>query len=194
LKGFTVTSLASTCASPARDHAVIRVGPHPRCRQQGLLHLGRLVLPCALGRSGIGILKREGDGKTPLADMRLIGGFYRPHHWPVAHRVAWLKPLPKDMGWCDAPADRNYNRAVELPYPVSHEVMARADGLYDCVLVLDWNITTRARNAGSAIFMHLARPGHAATEGCIAVSRADMARLLRLIRPGSRVRTLLQPA
>jgi L,D-peptidoglycan transpeptidase YkuD (ErfK/YbiS/YcfS/YnhG family) len=76
---------------------------------------------------------------------------------------------------------------VRLPFAASHETLLRDDGLYDCVIVLGWNIAPRARFRGSAIFMHLARDGFAPTEGCIALSRRDMARLLRVLRPGMRV-------
>jgi L,D-peptidoglycan transpeptidase YkuD (ErfK/YbiS/YcfS/YnhG family) len=34
------------------------------------------------------------------------------------------------------------------------------------------------RNRGSAIFMHIARPDFAPTEGCVALRRADLLRLL----------------
>jgi L,D-peptidoglycan transpeptidase YkuD (ErfK/YbiS/YcfS/YnhG family) len=68
--------------------------------------------------------------------------------------------------------------------------MHRADGLYDICLVLDWNITARRRHAGSAIFFHLTRPGYKPTEGCIAVSRRDMLRILPHLRPGTVVRVL----
>jgi L,D-peptidoglycan transpeptidase YkuD (ErfK/YbiS/YcfS/YnhG family) len=145
------------------------------------LILGKgLALRCALGRGGLSALKREGDGATPLARLRLLGGFVRPVSMRMAARLP-LREIRPDLGWCDAPGDRNYNRPVRLPYAASHERMWRADSLYDVCLVLDWNIRPRRRNAGSAIFLHLARPGYAPTEGCIAVSRADMRRLLPLV-------------
>jgi L,D-peptidoglycan transpeptidase YkuD (ErfK/YbiS/YcfS/YnhG family) len=56
--------------------------------------------------------------------------------------------------------------------------MLRGDRLYDFCLVLDWNIRPRRRNGGSAIFLHLARPGFQPTEGCIAIERRAMLRLL----------------
>ena len=56
--------------------------------------------------------------------------------------------------------------------------MLRPDRLYDAVIVLDWNIRPRRRNRGSAIFLHIARPGFRPTEGCVAVSPAAMAWLL----------------
>jgi L,D-peptidoglycan transpeptidase YkuD (ErfK/YbiS/YcfS/YnhG family) len=59
--------------------------------------------------------------------------------------------------------------------------MLRDDVLYDYVIVLDWNISSRKRNCGSAIFFHVAKPGYPSTQGCIAISRQDMMRLLPLI-------------
>lgn len=61
--------------------------------------------------------------------------------------------------------------------------MLRQDGLYDVCLVMDWNITSRRRNLGSAIFFHCAKPGYPPTQGCVAISLADMRRLLPLIGP-----------
>ena len=76
-----------------------------------------------------------------------------------------------DEGWCDAPADRNYNRSVKHPYRASAERLWRADGLYDVLVVLDYNERPRVRGRGSAIFVHVARPDYAPTEGCIALAR-----------------------
>jgi L,D-peptidoglycan transpeptidase YkuD (ErfK/YbiS/YcfS/YnhG family) len=44
--------------------------------------------------------------------------------------------------------------------------------------VLDWNIRPRRRGSGSAIFFHLARADFTPTQGCVAVSRRAMTRLL----------------
>jgi L,D-peptidoglycan transpeptidase YkuD (ErfK/YbiS/YcfS/YnhG family) len=93
---------------------------------------------------------------------------------------------PRD-GWCDAPADRNYNRGVSHPYPASAERLWRADGLYDVVIVLGYNVGPRARGRGSAIFMHMAKPGYAPTEGCIALARGHLLRLLERLGPRSMV-------
>jgi L,D-peptidoglycan transpeptidase YkuD (ErfK/YbiS/YcfS/YnhG family) len=101
-----------------------------------------------------------------------------------------LRPIETDLGWCDEPDDRNYNRPVALPYAASHERMARDDDLYDFCLVWDWNLGRRARNRGSAVFLHLARPDGRPTAGCIAVQPATMHRLLRFGVIGRRLRTL----
>jgi L,D-peptidoglycan transpeptidase YkuD (ErfK/YbiS/YcfS/YnhG family) len=89
---------------------------------------------------------------------------------------------PSD-GWCDDPADRNYNRPVRLPYPGGHEDMWRQDHLYDIVVVLDWNLRNPRPGSGSAIFFHLASPGFAPTAGCIAVTLPAMRQILSLSGP-----------
>jgi L,D-peptidoglycan transpeptidase YkuD (ErfK/YbiS/YcfS/YnhG family) len=68
--------------------------------------------------------------------------------------------------------------------------MMRKDGLYDVCLVLDWNITARSRNRGSAIFMHLIRPGYEPTAGCVALHPRDMRRILPYLRKDTKIRIL----
>jgi len=162
---------------------VVRARPgHP---SQGLLSIGTAVFPCALGSGGISANKREGDGATPLGPMRLLGGYFRSDH--VAKRGTRLpmRPIARDLGWCEVPDDRNYNRPVRMPYAASHETMRRADRLYDICIVLDWNIRPRLRGRGSAIFFHLARSGFTPTQGCVAVSLAVMQRLLPYLGTGT---------
>ncbi len=146
--------------------------------RRGILAAGPLRIPCALGRSGTTIFKREGDGATPVAVMGTV------ELWHRGGRMARPKsPLPTRNirpgvdGWCDAPRHAAYNRHVRLPFPASAETLARDDRLYDVVVVLDWNFSRRARGRGSAIFFHVAKPGFPPTEGCIAIAPADMARL-----------------
>ena len=154
--------------------------------RRGVVIAGNLVLPCLLGRSGAKFRKVEGDGATPRGTWHLRRIFVRE---PVRH---YLGPLPRcriapEDGWCDDPADRSYNRAVRLPYPASHERLWRDDRLYDLLVVLDWNMAPVIRQRGSAIFLHLARDGYAPTEGCIALSRHDMGRLLPELDRGTEI-------
>ncbi|KEC56007.1 L,D-transpeptidase family protein [Bartonella koehlerae] len=148
---------------------------------RGILRVGQNHFFCALGRMGISALKREGDGATPLARMRFLRGFRGNSYGFFPRSVLPFRPIRMQDGWCDASGDANYNRLVRLSYCERAEKMQRKDGLYEIVLVLDWNITERKMAKGSAIFMHLARKNYAPTEGCIALSRRDMERLLPYI-------------
>jgi L,D-peptidoglycan transpeptidase YkuD (ErfK/YbiS/YcfS/YnhG family) len=156
----------------------ISVRPKPGNKSQGLLSIDGRVMVCALGKGGIKAIKREGDGGTPLARMRLLCAYVRMDK--VANRATLLPvaPISPNLGWCEVPADRNYNRPVRLPYAAAHETMRRADELYDIAVVMDWNIVPRRRNGGSAIFFHAARPGLTPTEGCVALPGDALRRLL----------------
>lgn len=161
---------------------ILLVRAKPGNQSKGFLQAGNLVFPCALGKGGISSNKREGDGATPLAAMRLLGGYFRNDHFARGRMTRLpMAPIGPDLGWCEVPEDRNYNRPVRIPYGASHERMRRDDRLYDACLVLDWNIAPRRRGRGSAIFFHLARPGFTPTLGCVAVTARTMARLLPLL-------------
>jgi L,D-peptidoglycan transpeptidase YkuD (ErfK/YbiS/YcfS/YnhG family) len=159
------------------------VAPLAGNRRRGLVVAGPLRAPCALGRTGTTRAKREGDGATPVGSFGLVGVYYRADRVPrPVTRLAAI-PLRPDLGWCDDPADRSYNRPVRLPCPARHERLWRDDRLYDVVVVLDYNLARPRPGLGSAIFLHLAGPDFAPTAGCIAVAPAAMRRLLALVAP-----------
>ncbi len=155
-----------------------------RARPQGKLHLGFVHFPCALGRSGRGPKSGEGDGVTPSGRWPVRQVFYRPDREPRPQTALPVSPLAPDLGWCDAPRDANYNRLVHLPYAASHERLWRDDRLYDLFAVLGFNDCPRASGRGSAIFLHLARSDYGPTEGCVALSRTHMLKVLAALRPG----------
>lgn len=175
-----------------KSHALpaIIVRPAPGSASEALLCIQNLVFPAVMGRSGRTMLKREGDGSTPLAEMRLLHGYYRADRLRIPQTGLPMAPIRRDMGWCDAPGHAAYNRLIRLPFAASHEMMCRDDRLYDICLVLDWNMAERRRNRGSAIFWHLTHESRRPTEGCIAVDPAVMMRLLPLLRPGMPVRVV----
>jgi L,D-peptidoglycan transpeptidase YkuD (ErfK/YbiS/YcfS/YnhG family) len=155
--------------------------------QRGYLVFGAYRVPCALGRSGVKVLKREGDLATPRGRFRLRGAFYNPDRAVRPRTQLALRRLRPTDGWCDCPDDRNYNRRVVLPYPESAERLWRDDGVYDIVVVLGYNDAPRIRHRGSAVFMHVARPGFLPTEGCVALRKADLRRVLYAVRRRSEI-------
>lgn len=157
-------------------------------QRHGILSCGNLRFPCALGRCGRKAIKREGDGATPVGRFALRAAFYRPDRLVRPRTRLPLAPLRASDGWCDETRDRNYNRRVRHPYPASAEHLWRSDHLYDLLVVLSHNDCPRVRGMGSAIFIHVARPGFAPTQGCIALRLPDLKRLLERVSRGSLVR------
>ncbi|MEX0852555.1 MAG: L,D-transpeptidase family protein, partial [Bauldia sp.] len=156
-------------------------------RRRGFMVAGFFGAACALGRSGIGRRKREGDGATPSGRFALVNVFYRADRLARPATRLPVAPFRRYRGWCYDPADRRYNRPVRLPYPARHERLWRDDHLYDVVVVLDYNLAMPRPGAGSAIFLHIATPSFAPTAGCIAVDPATMRRLLALVGPRTRI-------
>ncbi|MBA3812791.1 MAG: L,D-transpeptidase family protein [Caulobacteraceae bacterium] len=152
---------------------------------------GRLLIEarsvrCALGRAGVvsAAAKVEGDGASPAGVWPLRRVLYRPDRGPRPETRLPIAPLFPNDGWCDAPGDRAYNRKVTVPYGARAERLWREDGLYDLLVVLAHNDAPVIPGAGSAIFLHIARPDYSPTDGCVALARADLETLMALSEPG----------
>jgi L,D-peptidoglycan transpeptidase YkuD (ErfK/YbiS/YcfS/YnhG family) len=137
-----------------------------------------------LGRSGVSATKQEGDGATPVGSFLLRSVFYRPDRLetPVTGLPIWA--LTQSDGWCDDPTHADYNRQVRLPFAASHERMWREDHLYDLGAVLGHNDDPVVAGQGSAIFLHVAKPDYAPTEGCVALALDDLLTVLKQAVPG----------
>lgn len=169
----------------AKELPWIHILPRPGNLSQGQLIAGGRLMRCALGRSGIGHKRREGDGITPRGRFALLHAMMRMDQIPIRTSRLPHCAIGQYDGWCDAAGDRNYNRPVPMPYPASCESLWRDDHLYDVAVVMDHNITRHMGVGGSAIFFHLAHEDYRPTEGCVAISRADMLWLLPRIGPGT---------
>ena len=152
----------------------------------GRLELETATVRCALGRAGViaAAAKREGDGATPLGTWALRRVLYRPDRGARPATRLPTSPIAPHDGWCDAPDHADYNLPVALPHPASCERLWREDRLYDLVCILGHNDKPPIAGLGSAIFLHVAGPGYPPTEGCVALARIDLERLLALAGPG----------
>lgn len=151
---------------------------------KGLRFRGR-TFPCTIGKGGRADRKQEGDGATPRGVHRIVGMLYRPDR--MAKPADWAVPIrPGDL-WSDDGADADYNTMVRAPYPHSHEVLRRADPLYDLILITDWNWPYAVPGRGSAIFIHQWRRPVYPTEGCIGLRRTDLHRIAPMIRHRTRL-------
>lgn len=156
--------------------------------EKGLTMPDGRVVKCAIGRGGIHREKQEGDGVTPIGEWPLRYGYYRADRLDGTPKTALpMTVIRPDDGWCDAPDDPNYNKPVKKPYDASHEDMWREDMLYDIVIVLGHNDNPPVPGAGSAIFLHVARPDYSPTEGCVALPKEILLDLLKSCGPDDRM-------
>lgn len=129
-------------------------------------------------------MKREGDGATPIGSWAIDQVYYRRDRLKPPTTTPTARPIQLSDGWCDDPTDPRYNCPVQLPYHGSHEILSRADHVYDLLLVLNYNRRPRLLNRGSAIFCHLARKNFEPTEGCIALRERDLRLVLLRTKRG----------
>lgn len=160
-----------------------------RATADGFLDIGGRRVRCALGPAGVvpAAAKREGDGASPAGVWPIREVIYRPDRGPPPATEFRVRAMTEDDGWCDDPADPQYNRHVKLPYPASAEALWREDGVYDIVVILGHNDDPPVPGLGSAIFLHICRPGFPPTEGCVAIERADLEDLLDRAKPGDAI-------
>lgn len=172
-----------------RKNSLLRITVRPKAGdpKRGWLSAGPLTLPVALGRGGIKANKREGDGATPRGTFRLRRLWWRNGRHP---RPATLLPVTRikpDDGWCEDPSDRHYNQRIKVPPKSKADRLARLDNLYDFIIELDHNTRPRVAGRGSAVFIHVARPGFAPTAGCVALNINALRRLLARLGPRTRI-------
>lgn len=167
------------------DHITVRMaGAEPHA---GQLEAAGLTIRCALGSAGIVRQKREGDSATPAGRYPFRRCFYRQDRISRPRTGLPLSATEPLDGWSDDPRDPDYNGFVRFPdegqRDYSAERLWREDRIYDLIAVIGHNDDPPVPGAGSAIFMHLARPGFSATEGCIALGLDDLLDLVARIGP-----------
>lgn len=154
---------------------------------EGWLSAGPMAIRVALGRSGVAANKREGDGATPRGAFRLRRLWFRPDRGVRPRTALPMTRMTADLAWSEDPADRRYNRPFRANPGGPGDRMWRADALYDLVIELDHNARPRIAGRGSAVFIHVARPGFAPTAGCVALAAPALRRLLPRLGPGTRI-------
>lgn len=153
----------------------------------GELECGARIYRCALGSRGIVGDKIEGDGGTPAGAFPLRRVLYRPDRLGRPVTSLPIEEITADQGWCDDPGHPDYNRRVSLPFSASHENLWREDAVYDVIVILGHNDNPAVPGKGSAIFMHVARPGYDPTEGCVAMALPDLLEVLAACGPGDAI-------
>jgi L,D-peptidoglycan transpeptidase YkuD (ErfK/YbiS/YcfS/YnhG family) len=165
----------------------IYVSARPARRSQGWLRAGSWCLPVALGRAGIRANKREGDGGTPRGCFRPLRLWWRADRVPRPQTQLPIRRIGPADAWCEDPLDRRYNHPFRRSASEPGDRLWRQDPLYDLIIEVDHNTRPRIAGRGSAVFVHVARPGFTPTAGCIALTPRALMRLVKRIGPKTRI-------
>ena len=133
---------------------------------------------CFVGKNGIGLKKREGDLITPKGRFKFIKIFYKKNELnKISTRIPKIE-IKKNFAWCTDSNNKKYNSLVNKPTSCVHEDLFRKDNLYDIVVVLSFNYISPIKYKGSAIFLHCSENKTKFTEGCIAMEKKDLLKLI----------------
>ena len=92
------------------------------------------------------------------------------------------------MGWCDDPQSTKYNKLIKLPSSNSYEKLYKRENIYDIILILDYNMNPIVKGKGSAIFIHIAKKNFKKTEGCVALKKIDLLKILKQLKKNTKVK------
>ena len=126
-------------------------------KKPGYLIFKNFKFRCSLGKNGISNKKKEGDGITPRGTFKLTKLFYREDKIKNIRTNIKRVKIKKNMGLCDDPQSKFYNKLIKLPSKFSHEKLYRKDNIYNIAVVLDYNLKPIIKKKGSAIFIHVAK-------------------------------------
>ena len=144
-------------------------------------------MKCAIGKKGIGYKRKEGDLITPKGQFKIKLILYRKDRVKLKTKLRKVA-IQKNMVWCDDPRSQKYNQLVKLPFDYGYEKLYKKENIYDIVLVLNFNMNPTKKNKGSAIFIHIAKRNYKKTEGCVAIKKIQLLKLLKFLKRGSTVK------
>ena len=152
------------------------------------LTLNNYKAKCALGKRGIGYKRKEGDLITPKGTYKVKYILYRKDRVKKIQTKIKKIAIRKDMGWFDDPKSKDYNKLIKLPYAYSFEKLFRKENNYDIILILNYNMNPVIKNKGSAIFIHIAKKNYKKTEGCIALKKIHLLKIIKRINKNTTIK------
>ena len=144
---------------------------------------------CSVGKKGFSKNKKEGDYTTPRGIFGLGNIYYRSDRIQKPRTKLKTIILKKDMGWCDDPKSKFYNKLIKIRKKTkfSYEKLYRKDYKYDLLILIKYNYKKIIKHNGSAIFLHLTK-NYSSTRGCIALQKRDFLILLKVINKKTKIK------
>ncbi len=158
-----------------------------RLKNKEYLIVDEFKFKCSIGKKGLKSKKKEGDKCTPIGIFKIGKVYYRSDRIKKLETVLKTKKITKNMGWCDDPYNKKYNKEIVLDKKNKGEKLYRRDNTYDVLIVIEYNTKKIKPFKGSAIFIHLTK-NYSPTEGCIALKKNDLLILLKIINKNSKIK------
>jgi L,D-peptidoglycan transpeptidase YkuD (ErfK/YbiS/YcfS/YnhG family) len=143
---------------------------------------------CALGKRGIGNKRREGDFITPKGNFKIKYILYRKDRIKRIQSKIKKIIIKKNMGWCDDPLSKDYNKLIKIPSEYNYEKIYKKENVYDIILVLNYNMNPIVKNKGSAIFIHVTKANYKKTEGCVAIKKIHLLKIIKELKNNTKIK------
>ena len=160
-----------------------------RLKNKEYLIVDEFKFKCSIGKKGLKSKKTEGDHCTPIGVFKIGKVYYRPDRIKKLDTSLKTQKITKNMGWCDDPYNKNYNKEIVLNKKNKGEILFRKDNAYDVLIVIEYNTKKTRPFRGSAIFIHITK-NYKPTLGCIALKKNDLLVLLKIIKPGAKIKII----
>ena len=157
-----------------------------RLKNKDKLIIDDFIIKCCIGKNGVKKHKIEGDDSTPKGIFTLGTFYYRKDRVIKPSTNLKTKIIKPNIGWCNDPKQKSYNKEIKIKNKVSCEKLFRQDRKYDYLIVINYNTKKTIPGKGSAIFIHLTKNYHP-TAGCIALKKHDFIILLILINSKTKI-------
>ena len=158
-----------------------------RLKNKEYLIVDEFKFKCSIGKKGLKSKKKEGDKCTPIGIFKIGKVYYRSDRIKKLETVLKTKKITKNMGWCDDPYNKNYNKEIILNKKNKGEKLFRKVNIYDILIIIEYNTKKIRKFKGSAIFIHLTK-NYRPTEGCVALKKNDLLILLKIINKNSKIK------
>ena len=158
-----------------------------KVKNKGILIIDDFIFKCAIGKAGIKGSKKEGDRSTPSGRFTIGKLYYRADREKKPLTKISTKIIKKNMGWCDDPKNKYYNKEIKNFRKTKCEKLFRKDHAYNYFIVINYNTKNIKKNKGSAIFLHLTK-NYKSTLGCIALKKKDFLIVAKLITKKTKIK------
>jgi L,D-peptidoglycan transpeptidase YkuD (ErfK/YbiS/YcfS/YnhG family) len=140
-----------------------------------------------LGKNGLAVTRREGDGTTPTGIYRIGSTMYGNEANPgVGYRYRRLRC---GDWWDEDPRSPTYNSfqhvacGAKPPFAGDSEGMWQQPRPYPFLAVIEYNMRPVVPGRGSGIFLHAQTGGP--TAGCISLRKGELRTVLRWLSPAA---------
>ena len=158
-----------------------------RLKNKDTLIAGEFKFRCCIGKNGVKKHKIEGDKSTPKGIFPLGDLYFREDRVKKPNKKLKIIKIKPNMGWCNDPNHKFYNKEILIKKNIRHEKLYRKDHKYDYLIIIKYNAKNIIPNKGSAIFIHLTN-NYSPTVGCIALKKKDFLILLKLINKKTKIK------